>query len=627
MNYSKLLKIDMIRHALSGGLFISCVISGSASAQSQAPTPREVQAQELQRAQDRAEQIQEQQASNADVRTQAPVAKAAQISLPLDETPRFMIRHIELVGDSASKFQFALNQALHQTGLMRIETNDGQSIIVSKINHKRAGHPNNEELGIPLGTEGINVLMSLVQNILINKGYSTTRILAQPQDLGSGTLQLTVIPGRVRHIVFDRSNVGQTHVDRAHSFNALPINEGAILNLRDIEMGLENLKRVPTVEADIKIVPAEQPNESDLVITWAQQKTPLRGTVSVDDTGSRSTGKTVGNATVSVDNPFRLNDLFYFSYGRDVQGYDRVMTRDEDGRVNGSGHGGTRNWNMHYSIPYDYWQTAFNASGYRYEQAVAGVNGIYTYSGHSRTQDLTFTRMMHRDAHRKSSLYVKGWTRFSDNYIDDTEIEVQRRKVSGAEFGWTHKEYLGAATFDWTLAYKRGTGARNALRAPEEAFNEGTTRMKLWTVDASLNLPFKVGTSQFSMNNSIRAQWNKTLLLGQDKLFIGGRNTVRGFDGKLSLAGERGWYSRNEFAWHYLPAHQAYLAIDAGHISGPSSYYQIGQSLVGGALGFRGQAKLWGKLNYDLFMGMPIYQPLYFNTASRSYGFNFSYSF
>lgn len=608
-------------------LILSSLITSCFLLQAHAQTPREVQRQELQRAQDRAKQVQEQQASSPEVRLEAPSVKPSKITLPLDEQPNFMIRHIELVGDSASKFQFALNQAINQTGLMRIQAQDGQSLIVSKANHQVVGHPNNEQIGVPLGAQGINALMSLTQDILIDKGYTTTRILAQPQDLSQGTLQLTVIPGRVRHITFDRSNPDQTHVARAHSFNALPIKEGDILNLRAIEMGLENLKRVPTVEADIKIAPAEQPNESDLIITWAQKTIPLRGNLSVDDTGARSTGKTQGNVTLSIDNPFTLNDLFYFSYGRDVQGYDRITTTDENNQVTGDQHGGTRNWNLHYSVPYGYWQAAFNASGYRYEQAVAGINETYTYSGHSRSQDLTLSRLMHRDAHRKSSLYVKGWTRFSDNYIDDVEIEVQRRKVSGLEFGLTHKEYIGAAVLDVSLAYKRGTGGRNAMRAPEEAFFEGTSRMKLFIADVNFSLPFKVAKAQFSLNNSIHAQWNKTLLVTQDKLFIGGRNTVRGFDGRLSLVGERGWYSRNEFAWHYLQGHQAYLAVDAGHISGPSAQYQIGQSLVGGALGFRGQAKLGGTLNYDLFIAKPIKRPQYFTTAKTSYGFNVSYSF
>ena len=45
---------------------------------------------------------------------------------------------------------------------------------------------------------------------------------------------------------------------------------------------------------------------------------------------------------------------------------------------------------------------------------------------------------------------------------------------------------------------------------------------------------------------SWRAQWNRTPLAPQDRFSIGGRYTVRGFDGELTLMGERGWVLRNE---------------------------------------------------------------------------------
>ena len=584
---------------------------------------------QIQRERDRAKQVQDQQPQAPDVRMdgQKPTPKPAQVILPIAETPNFLIKHIELVGESAAKFQFALNQAINQTGLMAITTQDGEHIIVTQANHKSAGKPNAESIGVALGAQSINAIMTAAQNAVINRGYTTTRILAEPQDLKSGTLKLTVIPGRIRHIQFDQTNADKTHVARAHSFNALPINEGDILNLRDIEMGLENLKRVPTVEADIKIAPADKPNESDLIITWAQKTIPLRANLTLDDTGGRSTGKYQGGATVSIDNPLTLNDLFYISYGRDVQGYDRVHTTDDAGNPTGTQHGKTRNWNLHYSVPYGYWQIAYNASGYNYNQAVAGANQTYTYSGHSRTQDIKLSRMMYRDAHRKTTAYIKGWSRFSDNYIDDTEIEVQRRKTAGLELGISHKEYIGNATLDLGVSYKRGTGARNALRAPEELFNEGTTRMKVISADATLNLPFNINNQQFTFNTSNHAQWNKTPLLSQDKISIGGRSTVRGFDGDMSLSAERGWYSRNELAWTFLKSHQLYAAVDAGHVSGSSAPYLLGQTLMGGALGVRGEAALGGKLNYDVFIAKPIKKPDGFRTAKTTYGFNLSYAF
>ncbi|WP_423739714.1 ShlB/FhaC/HecB family hemolysin secretion/activation protein [Cupriavidus basilensis] len=58
--------------------------------------------------------------------------------------------------------------------------------------------------------------------------------------------------------------------------------------------------------------------------------------------------------------------------------------------------------------------------------------------------------------------------RQSNNYIDDTEIEVQRAAPAAGSWGLTHREYFGASTLDATLAYRRGTGAFGAMAAPEE---------------------------------------------------------------------------------------------------------------------------------------------------------------
>ena len=89
--------------------------------------------------------------------------------------------------------------------------------------------------------------MARVQNALIAQGFVTTRVLARTQDLSQGTLVLTLIPGRVRAL-----RISADSDARAMISNAFPIRPGDVLNLRDVEQGLENLKRLPTVEAGVR---------------------------------------------------------------------------------------------------------------------------------------------------------------------------------------------------------------------------------------------------------------------------------------------------------------------------------------------------------------------------------------
>ena len=544
-------------------------------------------AQELLRQQERERVLREQQESRPDVRLENSQGEQGE-RLPTQEQPCVRIDRIVLDGKGAKGFQWALAAA------------DPREDPAS---------------GRCLGTEGINVVMKRVQNAIIARGYVTTRVLSAPQDLNTGTLTLSVVPGRFREAVF-------TEADGRHPAiaNALPIRSGDLLNLRDIEQGLENLQRVPTVTADIKIAPADgegaAPGQSDLNIDW-KQRSPVRASLTLDDAGSQGTGKLQANATLSLDNPLGLNELFYVSAGRGV--------------FNGKGKD-TNSWTAHYDVPYGYWLFGATASAYDYSQTVVGAYESYDYSGRSGNAEARVDRLLLRNAKTKLGIYGRGWQRTSKNYIDDTEIEVQRRRTSGWELGLTHKQFIGAATLDATLAYRRGTGAFHALRSPEEMAQawdptlplEGTSRMKVITADAQFSVPFQLGKQRLRYTAAWRAQWNRTPLSPQDRFAIGGRYTVRGFDGESSLSGERGWSLRNDLSLGIGGGQEFYVAADYGRIGGPSAQWQSGRDLAGMALGLRGG---WQQLSWDGFVGSALHKPSNFPTDYTTFGFSLAWRY
>lgn len=217
-----------------------------------------------------------------------------------------------------------------------------------------------------------------------------------------------------------------------------------------------------------------------------------------------------------------------------------------------------------------------------------------------------------------------GWLRHSNNYIDDTEIEVQRRRTGGWELGLTHREYLGASTLDAAVAYRRGTGAFRSMAAPEEDFGEGTSRMKLITADAQLAMPFQLANQSLRYTANWRAQWNRTPLVPQDRFALGGRYTVRGFDGELTLMGERGWLWRNDLGLALGAGQEVYVAADVGRVDGPSTRWQPGHALAGTAIGLRGG--LYGGY-WDMFLGTPLHKPRGFKTDAVTAGLNVGWSY
>ncbi|VFS48592.1 Hemolysin transporter protein shlB precursor [Budvicia aquatica] len=458
-----------------------------------------------------------------------------------------------------------------------------------------------------LGGEGINLLMSAVQNRIIERGYVTTRVLAPPQDLSSGILKLQILEGRVSNITLTPDS--DTYI---RMFNTLPSAEGDRLNLRDIEQGLENLKRIPTAQADIQLVPGEQPGETELAVSWKQARHWRLG-ASLDDSGTVSTGRYQGGVTLYLDNPLSINDTFYISGGHDLQG---------------RGERGTRNYTAHYSIPYEYWTFGVTTSSYNYHQTVAGLIENYKYSGDSNNLTLSASRLIHRNATQKTTLTYDVLIKDSKNYINDTEINVQRRNTSAWRLGLQHRHYISTATLDAGITYQQGTRWFGAQPAPEEYTGQATALSKITQLSANLDVPFSLLGQQFSYRTQYQRQLSSsTALTSQDRFSIGGRWSVRGYDGELSLSADRGWYTRNELAWKMpepVQNHEFYLGLDYGEVGGRGSDYILGKHLAGAVTGFRGYVF---NTSYDVFAGIPTSKPDGFQTDPVTLGFNLNWQY
>ncbi|MFJ5329903.1 ShlB/FhaC/HecB family hemolysin secretion/activation protein [Pectobacterium versatile] len=525
--------------------------------------------------QDRQRAMQQQLAPQTpDVRLQAPSSFFTKLQFP-QEQQCFKLYHIILAGkeDFPSWLRIPLQQLADQ--------GKGQC----------------------LGAQGVNLLMSALQNRLIDHGYVTARVMAPPQNLKTGTLHITLIPGKTRQITLTKES------DRYVSlWSALPAREGELLDLRDIEQGLENLQRVPTVQAEMAIVPGEQPGESDINVTWKQEKMWRLG-ATLDDSGTETTGRYQGGLTLYIDNPFALSDLFYISGNHDL----------ESGSEKGS-----ENYMLHYSVPFGYWMAGVTASGYDYNQNVAGAYEDYNYSGNSKNLNFQLSRVLYRSGSQKTSMSYEILTRESQNFVNDTEVDVQRRKTSAWRLGLQHRHYFGATTLDAAVSYQRGTRWFGAIPAQEEYFDEGTALAKIIQLNAQLDMPFTIGNQTFRYNVQYLRQINHTKLTPQDQLSIGNRWTVRGFDGERTLTADRGWFVRNDLAWRTpLPNQELYLGADYGEVDG-SRDYLAGKHLAGGVLGLRGNAFNTG---YDLFVGVPLSKPEGFHTSPVTLGFNLSWQY
>jgi hemolysin activation/secretion protein len=561
------------RSPLAAVLLIA--LFGAASAQTLTNAERD--AAEQRRIQEREAQLRDQQEKTRDVRLNAPAVQA--LRLPDREAPCFPIRQIELRGKDAGQFGWVLDNL-------------------------SGAQKDDSPLRKCVGAQGVGVLQQRAQEALVAKGFVTSRILVQPQDLSTGNLVFTVLPGTL-HETHPDAGIAQRTLR-----SAMPMREGDILNLRDIEQALENFQRVPTTQADIQIAPASTPDQSDLVIHH-QTGFPLRASFSLDDSGSKSTGRYQASATLSWDNPLGLNDLFYISQGNDAQGGD-------------PGPRGNQSNTLHYSLPWGYWAFGLTASDSSYYQTISGSGLGTIYSGGSGSTELKASRLFYRDATSKDTVYLKALERHSRNYINSTEILVQRRASALWELGLEHKVFMGQGTLQATVAYKRGTRDFDAIEAPEESSGTGTASPSFWTADLGWSTPWTPWQFPLAYQANLRLQATDVALASPDRFGLGGRYTIRGFDGENSLSGDAGWLLRQDLQWNLgQTGGQLYVALDMGEVDGPNATGLSDRFMAGTALGWRIQTK---KLSFDAFVGHPVHTPSTVRTSASTAGFSLNYS-
>ena len=271
--------------------------------------------------------------------------------------------------------------------------------------------------GACVGKSGLNLIVKRLTSQILARGYSTTRIGIPGQDIAGGVLKLVLVPGVIRTIRFSDPNLYGTWR------SAFPTGPGELLNLRDLEQGLEQMKRIPSQDVDMQIVPGEIPGESDVVIEVKRSK-PWKFTGTLDDSGAKGTGKLQAGLNFALDNPLGLNDMFNIGLSTDA---DRK-----------AGQRGTSGNNVYYAIPAGYWNFAVSGSTYDYHQEVAGANQTFVSSGKSRNLELKVTQLFQRDQAQKNSWQFRVGKRWNHAYVEDTEIAVQERNTTFAELAWVH---------------------------------------------------------------------------------------------------------------------------------------------------------------------------------------------
>lgn len=453
-----------------------------------------------------------------------------------------------------------------------------------------------------VGRAGVGLILKSLTGQILRKGYTTTRLGIPEQDLSGGTLKLTLIPGIIHQIRFaEPASSGR--------FNAFPSSAGELFNLRDFEQGLEQMKRVTSQDVDMQIVPAGELGESDVIVSVKRSK-PWKAIASLDDSGTKGTGKLQAGLTLGWDNLLDANDMFTLGTTSDA---------DSDAAK------GTQGYNTSYAIPFGYWTATLAASDYLYHQRIAGLYQTFVSSGDTQNFESRIAYLFYRDQTQKDSVQFRTGRRWSHSYINNTEIEVQYRNTTFAELALIHKHYIGQSQLDVTAAYRWGTPWFGAQSDPDNLpASSPQLNYQIETIDATLSTPFRTWDKPLNYTVTLRAQNANSPLYASEWFSIGSRWTVRGFDGESMLGAEKGYFLRNEIGIPITNTMQAvYVGVDYGKVYGSNVPNLIGDQLAGAVLGMRGS--LLKGMSYDIFAGVTLNKPDGFRTEEPAAGFSLNY--
>lgn len=363
-------------------------------------------------------------------------------------------------------------------------------------------------------------------------GYVTTRAYLPEQDVADGALEIAVVAGRIDGFVYKDGRQSDRRIA-----GAFPTGRGDLLNLRDVEQGLDNLNAPRSTKAKFRLLPSGAVGGS-LVEIDASDGRPLYASLSTANTGFETTGVVQSTATIGLDNMFGVNDQL--SLGLSTTPFDARGTRYSDAI------------SLSALVPYGDWSFGVDAGMSRYFFILDGINQSYPVSGRAGHVTVSVEKLLTRDDDDK--LFAHGDLKLtrSRSYISDYEIESQRRNLTIATLGLRGERLLEAGRIDWDLGARFGLDAFNSYVLDKSVVDPTFTALY-----ASLALRQSIGDTGLTYQGRASGLWSDDVLPSTEQITIGGWSNVRGFHDD-NLYGDTGIWLANTLEW---------LAYDEGGVS------------------------------------------------------------
>lgn len=376
-------------------------------------------------------------------------------------------------------------------------------------------------LGQCLSTELVTGVLTAATDFYISRGFVTSRAYLPNQNLRDGTLTIQIAEGQVAEVKINGTIT---------TSNTYPKVDGEALSIRDLEQAVDQLNAVPGRSVTMSIEPGEKPDESIVAFnnTSAARAT---GQISIDNSGSQSTGENIVSLSVKAGNIFNQNEVWTLAARSSKQ------SDAED----------TLGYDVDVKFPAGYSTYGVGVKHSQYETLLnfPATNTVLNSQGNTETVFVSASRVLYRDQDSKHSATVKLERVDTESFIGGERIGVSSRGLTGLAVSGNSALTFGNKVLILAPEMMMGltevdnlpSGANTPVENPQAEY----LRFKM-TVDYSQ--PITGFYAPLTFKSKFSAQYAEEPLYGSQKFSVGGAGSVRGFKG-TSISGERGYFVQN----------------------------------------------------------------------------------
>ena len=352
------------------------------------------------------------------------------------------------------------------------------------------------EIGSCITPGLIGSALERLNGYFLDAGFVTTRAYITPQDLKTGTLEITVVEGTIEDIRLNDN----TAEDRRRIRMAFAAKPGDILNINDIDQGLAQINRPQSVVATLNLVPGSEAGQTIVQIDEKLVRKPVRYKLGVDNSGSKSTGTTKSTLGVDADNLLSMNETISVSH---------IGSADTNALAG--------------SITLPVGRNTIEASG-SYSDYLSDVDQYTQIFGRTDTRELKLTRALFKtkagDVKAEMSLTKKSTRRT----INDLVLAPQRLTTARAGLKYSGKLENGTS-LSANLYLAAGTKLLNATRDVNLHKTAPRAQFQKVQMDGSLTFPQFPG---MTIQTSYAGQLAPHPLYSSEQISVGGQKSVRG---------------------------------------------------------------------------------------------------